>query len=155
MLHSQGCTISQARIWHCKGSTVFSGDVWQVSVVKDTNQTAQQLMTASALAVRWCVCSKARPIRSNKNKSEMLEQKSEILSHYHSLDCSFVSKRSPVLVSRKRSTLATSPPNHYIRLWFLGDTNPIDVVHRESQHCLEISSGGPTFLDAGAVPCCL
>lgn len=105
MLCCQGCTINQARVWHCKGRAVISGNVWHVSNVRSTHQTAQQIMTGSALAVRHRACSKARSIRSNKNKFEMLGQRSEILSCYRSLDYFF--KWLPVPVSRKQTQIHT------------------------------------------------
>lgn len=58
---------------------------------------AQEIMTGSALAVRHCACSKARSIRSNKNKFEMLEQRSEILSCYRRLDFFFKSSHQCLL----------------------------------------------------------
>lgn len=57
----------------------------------------------------------------------MLEQRSEILSHYHRPDLSFFSSghQHPFPVSEHVVMFARCPPIHYSTLWLLGHTNPI------------------------------
>lgn len=73
----------------------------------------------------------------------MLEQRSEILSHYHRLDFFFFSSSHQCLFpeSEHKFMLARWPPTYYSRLWFLDHTNPSNAMDGESQHYLEISSG--------------
>lgn len=72
----------------------------------------------------------------------MLEQRSEILSHYRRLDFFFFLWAITSAYFQKASTDTDLPDGHpYSRLWFLGHAKPTGLVHGESQSYLAVSPG--------------
>lgn len=97
----------------------------------------------------------SKAIRSYKNKFTVLEQRSEILSHYRRLDFFFFCEWSPVSIFREHKFMYVRwPLTYYSRRWFLGLANPSAwrIIPGLSGDLIKSLSWGHTFLNAGISP---